>query len=219
VAKLRTWVEAGGTLIAVGGSAAFVADTATGLSGARLRHQALKDLELFARALAQEERAVNLVIDSAAIWNGTARTRDTMRTASVNEKELAWQDERGRLFMPRGTFLNVELDPEHWMTFGMGKQTAALLFGSTAILSRDPVRAPARFAAAPTLRVSGLLWPEARERWAHTAYATAESKGSGQILLFTGDPAYRGAHEATQRLLMNCILLGPGCGTRHTAQW
>jgi hypothetical protein len=219
VAKLRTWVEAGGTLIALGGSAAFVADTSTGLSGVRLRHQALKDLDLFARALAQESRASDVVIDSMAIWNGTAGPRDTMKTASVNEKELAWQDERGRLFMPRGTFLRVELDPEHWMNLGMGNLAAALVFGSTGILSRDPVRTPARFAAAPKLRVSGLLWPEARERWARTAYATAESKGNGQILLFTGDPAFRGAHEGTQRLLLNSILLGPGCGTRHTAQW
>jgi hypothetical protein len=137
----------------------------------------------------------------------------------VNEKELFWQDERGRLFMPRGSFLAVDLDPEQWMTYGMGTRTAALMFGSLALMSKDPVRTPARFTDASHLRVSGLLWPEARDRWAGTAYATAESKGSGQILLFAGDPAYRGAHEATQRLLMNCILLGPGCGTRRTVPW
>jgi hypothetical protein len=218
-AKLRGWIEGGGTLIALGGSAAFVADTSSGLSSVRLRQQALKELDLYARALVQEARASEPAIDSAGVWNGTIQVRDTMKAGTVNEKELLWQDERGRLFMPRGTFLTVDLDAEHWMTYGMGTRVAALMFGSTALLSRNPVRTPARFAPAAQLRVSGLLWPEARDRWAQTAFATAESKGNGQVLLFAGDPAYRGAHEATQRLLINSILLGPGCGTRHTVQW
>jgi hypothetical protein len=87
------------------------------------------------------------------------------------------------------------------------------MFTSSAFMSRDPVRTPARFASAGALRLSGLLWPEARDRWARTAYATRESKGRGQIILFAGEPAFRGFFHGTSRLLQNAILLGPGWGT------
>ena len=113
----------------------------------------------------------------------------------------------------------LELDPEHWLTYGMGNRVPALMFGNTALLARDPVKVPARFADAEHLRLSGLLWPEARERWARTAYVTRERKGEGQIVLFAGEPAFRGSLEGTQRLLMNSILLGPGCGTSHPVEW
>jgi hypothetical protein len=101
----------------------------------------------------------------------------------------------------------------------MDSRVAALVFGSTVLMSKDPVRTTARFADAAQLRVSGLLWPEARDRWARTAYITREGRGNGQIILFAGDPAFRGAHEGTQRILMNSILLGPGCGTHHLVEW
>jgi hypothetical protein len=89
------------------------------------------------------------------------------------------------------------------------------MFTSSVFLARDPVRTPARFAAPVELRLSGLLWPEARDRWARSAYTTRESKGKGQIILFAGEPGFRGYFAGTERLLINAILLGPGWGTEQ----
>ena len=69
------------------------------------------------------------------------------------------------------------------------------------------------------LRLSGLMWPEARERWADTAYATVESLGKGQIILFANDPFFRGYFEGSLRLLLNAIVLGPGMGTSQPLPW
>lgn len=69
------------------------------------------------------------------------------------------------------------------------------------------------------LRLSGLLWPEARKRWKETAYLTREGLGKGQIILFAGEPHFRAYFYGSGRLLANAILLGPGFGTRQTEPW
>jgi hypothetical protein len=216
VAKLRAWVDAGGTLIGVGGASTFLADTAAGLSTVRMRSQALKELDLYARATDLALKAENPVIDSVALWSGR-QVVDTMKSARTpaNEKDLALTDARGKLFMPRGALLRVDLDKEHWLSFGAGDQLAAVMFTSSIFLAREPVRTPARFSGPTDLRLSGLLWPEARDLWARSAYATRESKGKGQIILFAGEPTFRGYFPGTERLLINAILLGPGWGTEQ----
>ncbi len=64
------------------------------------------------------------------------------------------------------------------------------------------------------VRMSGLLWPEAAQRIANSAYLTRESVGRGQIIMFSGEPIFRGATLGTNRLLLNAIVFGPGMGTR-----
>jgi hypothetical protein len=63
------------------------------------------------------------------------------------------------------------------------------------------------------LRMSGLLWPEAADRLANTAYLTREPLGSGQVILFAADPNFRAATLGTSRLFINAVVLGPGMGT------
>ncbi len=66
------------------------------------------------------------------------------------------------------------------------------------------------------LRMSGLLWPEAAQRIANSAYLTREAKDMGQIILFATQPIFRGSTLATGRLLLNAIVFGPGLGTQST---
>lgn len=66
------------------------------------------------------------------------------------------------------------------------------------------------------LRMSGLLWPEAAQRIANTAYLTRESKGNGQIILFADTPVFRGSTLGTNRLFLNAVVYGPGLGARQT---
>ena len=78
---------------------------------------------------------------------------------------------------------------------------------------------PARLAPAGSLRIGGLLWPEARERWAYTAYATREGKGRGQIILFADIPNKRAYWHGSERLLINALLLAPGFGASAPVPW
>jgi hypothetical protein len=62
------------------------------------------------------------------------------------------------------------------------------------------------------VRMSGLLWPEARERIASSAWVTRESIGRGQVILFAHPPAFRAAQLGAMRVLENALVLGPGMG-------
>jgi hypothetical protein len=220
--KIKDWTEDGGTLIGITNGAAFLADTASGLSNVRLRRQALKELNAFNKAR-QLEKEIDLVkVDSLEIWEGRKTEKqppEAEKKSKQEEKELALADQRMRLFMPRGTIMSVELDPEHWLAFGLSKNVPSLIYTSYAYLSRTPVQTPARFSEAASLRLSGLLWPEARERWANTAYVTREAKGQGQIILFASEPNFRAYFHATERILLNALFLGPGFGARKTVPW
>lgn len=75
-----------------------------------------------------------------------------------------------------------------------------------------PAATPVRLAPAAELRLSGLLWPEARERLAESCYATVERRGLGQVILFASQPGFRGFQRSTGRLFQNAVVYGPGVG-------
>ncbi len=220
IAKLRTWIEQGGTLIAIGTAAAFAADTSVGLSSVRLRRQVLDKLDEYREAVEREQAAIKPVIDSKAVWGVPAKTK---KPAEEEKKYRTGEDtnidERARLFMPRGCILRADLDEEHWLTSGMDSKVPVILYTDVALMSKAPVQTAARLADEENIRLSGLLWPEARSRWAQTAYCTRESMGKGQIILFTDDPYFRGYFHGSKRLFTNALLLGPGLGTRRTTPW
>lgn len=219
ISKLKDWVDGGGTLIGIKGAAAFLADTSSGFSGVQLRRQALTELAGYEKALTRE-RLADKKIDSLTIWEGKGRSKPKQGvTEKIVLEELKAMDERGRLFQPRGTIMNTHLDPEHWLNYGAGHSVPVTIYSSFTYLSKMPVETVARYSEAETLRLSGLLWPEAKERWAETAYATREAKGKGQIILFAGVPNYRSYFYGSTRLLLNAMLLGPGMGSNVGVDW
>jgi hypothetical protein len=62
------------------------------------------------------------------------------------------------------------------------------------------------------LRMSGLLWPEAADRLANSAWVTRESIGAGELILFATDPTFRAATLGTSRIFANAVVYGPGMG-------
>ena len=245
---LGQWVEAGGTLIAVGRSAAQLASEGSGLSGVRLLRDSQAELDRYEQAVLREWQAERQEIPgTAAIWSHAADGpaafpwSEAAELERPSDDELERRDRWQRLFMPQGTILAARLDNEHWLTFG-SDETMPLLYGSSRVLMTDgeaPVRigvfAPGSdgsgvasdddtgaaervgwslLPAGEELRVrmSGLLWPEAVQRLANGAAVTRESKGRGQVILFAVPPTFRASTLATERLLMNAIVYGPGLG-------
>ncbi len=133
--------------------------------------------------------------------------------------KLKREDEWLRRFMPRGAILKTDVDQEHWLGFGLGPNVPVSLYTEYVLLSKPPVETACRLAEGDSLRMSGLLWPEARQRWARSAYATREGLGRGQVILFAGDPYFRGYFRGAGRMLANAMFLGPGLGTSIPAPW
>jgi hypothetical protein len=221
VEKIKRWIENGGTLIAIGSSAAFAAGKDRGLSSVRLKRDVLDKLAVYKEAVEQERNALDITIDPNQIW-GTKAAEDNAAKEEAKKpdiEKLKRTDEWQRIFSPEGTFLSGTVNTEHWLGFGLQKKLPVMFWGSYAFMSKHPVRTVVRLDDKNKLRLSGLLWPEAKERIADTAYATVERVGRGQIILFATDPTYRMWLPSMQRLFLNSVLLGPGMGTSQPLPW
>ncbi|MBM4118606.1 hypothetical protein FJ251_12895 [bacterium] len=222
--RLRDWVLRGGTLIATGESAwllfpsAVEGPGAEALGALRPRRQVLSAAASY---LAESRRLAALPalgVDGARLRAGDSLAlglpalAPAPPTPALPELEAAdaWQ----RRFAPAGCILRVDLDAEHWLAAGAGERVAAMVDTDLALLARQPAQIVGRLAPAATLRLAGLLWPEASARWAETVYLSREPLGDGQVIAFLGNPCYRGAFRGTARLFDNALLLGPGLGTR-----
>jgi len=234
--KIKRWVEAGGTLIAMGKSAAFLAGEDGGFSSVRLRRNVLKDLSIYQEAVRRERAARNIKIDTGRIWgtetpekktenekapkeNGEKEKAQKDKDVKEDIEKLERRDQWQRIFSPWGIFLAGSVDTEHWLGFGIEERMPVMFMGSYAFMSRHPVSTVVRLEDASRLRLSGLLWPEARERISNTAYATVESLGNGQVVLFAADPTFRTWLPGIQRLFFNAVLLGPGMGASQPVPW
>jgi hypothetical protein len=216
--SLKDWVEAGGTLVAMDGSAAFCADSTTGFSNVRLRRQALDKLDEYDFAVERELSADHVIIDSLTIWESAEKKRGKEEKEAEAKKpskeEMERLDEYARKFSPQGVIFECRVDTTRWLTFGLGERLPVMAYGSYVYLSKPPVETALRFTNEEDIRLSGLAWPEARNRWANSAYCTRERKGRGQVILFATHPDLRSFFYGSKRILVNAILLGPGIGAR-----
>ena len=213
--QIEKWVSDGGTLILMGSSAEWAADTSNGLSGVRLRRQVLDKLDTYDLALRRELSAEAPVVDTMALWHpekvpaedAAEQEKNAGGKGNISEEDDAWM----RRFHPRGVIVRADLDPEHFMTFGLDERLPVSVYTSDAWVTKDPVNTVARLTPDETkLRMGGLLWPEGRKRWAGTAYATQERKGQGQIIMFLNSPNFRAHWYGTRAMFVNAMLYGPG---------
>jgi Zinc carboxypeptidase len=228
ISALRKWAESGGTLVADGAGAAVLADTSVAISSVRMRDQVLKDLPEYMTSLTLAKSAFAPVVDSLSLWEaGTSKKSKKEDKTAQPEKEKEpsddlearkRSDEIASKLAPRGAIVAVDLDPENWLAYGCARTIPALLNTNRAFVTKS-VDVPARLAPADRLRLSGLLWEEARARWAESVYAARSPVGDGQAIVFVSTPNFRGYFHAAERLLLNALLLGPGCGTASRVAW
>ena len=215
IERLKTWVEAGGTLVAIGSASAFATDTTVALSAVRQKGQVLKKLSEYDRSLAYAKTAATPVVDSLDVWEvkREPEKKEEKKPGAPDFEAIKDADEIARKLRPRGAILAVDLDEKHWLSFGVKSPVPILIDTDQVYLAKTGVQIAGRFAPRDRIRLSGLLWPEARERWSETSFVTREGRGNGQIILFADSPNFRAYFHGGERLLLNAIFLGPGFGT------
>lgn len=237
MSALGEWVRAGGTLIAVGHSArALMAGEKSLVQTRPIEAVIGEEIAPFQDAVHREWLAGQALPASDAIWGRAAGRgamypwNDAENSAKPEERKRvdAWQ----AMLMPSGAIVGARVDTAHWLAAGAGPVLPVLYSNSPVLMSAPPVEAPFRvgvyhpsdaqgsalnWAPVPDghelrVRLSGLLWPEARGRIASSAWATREAIGRGQVILFAHAPAFRAAQLGAVRVLENALILGPGLG-------
>jgi len=228
---LEAWVRSGGTLIAVADSAAALCDPDGGLSSVRLLRDVLDERDRYRWAAWREREALSPTVDPERVYDGPRAAEEPATTAptepAADERsvdgpvapEPEQRDRWLRRFAPQGAFVRGFVDPAAWITVGAGDELPVFFRGDRAFQSMDPVRTPVRLAPIERLRLSGLVWPEAAERIAESAFLTVERLGHGQVVLFATTPGFRGLYRGTGRLFANAVVYGPGVGANPPLGW
>ena len=238
ISVLKDWVKQGGTLIANNGSTRMLVsdNSITSIKDVSNTFENSHDYNI---KLQREFLSKNISIDLDYVnnnkitsdisypWEETENRIDS----DTLEKRDKWQS----LFMPSGAFVAGRIDDKHWLTFGT-IDTLPLLYsdfpvlmagsGSKAVIrvgelindTNEDTYKTINWSDIPAgndlnIRMSGLVWPEASARIANSAYLTQERYGKGQIILFSGEPNFRGSSLGTNRLWLNSVVYGSGLGT------
>ena len=235
---LINWVKQGGTLIANNRSTRLLASD-NEFGDVKLLQQTFEDAKSYNIDLMREiysldnnlnkndvnSNRVNFEINYP--WESSDKT--------YSKDQLEMRDKWQSLYMPSGSMVSARSDQQHWLTFGTEDLIPILYANNPILMTGGNSEAPIRigeliqnddveesrminWSQVPkgydlNVRMSGLVWPEASQRIANSAYLTREKIGKGQIILFSGEPNFRGSARGTNRLWLNAVIYGSGLGT------
>jgi hypothetical protein len=155
---LKDWVTAGGTLVAIGSSAAAFAKEKDGLGATRLLPDVLGKMDDYRQAVVREWEGRQTTPDPAKVWAFSPPTEVIYPWLigegddKAKEDELKRRDSWRAIFMPEGALLAGRVDDQSWLTAGCGEYVPVIYTGRTVLLAPPTVSAPVRlgfFSPAP----------------------------------------------------------------------
>ena len=234
---LMDWVKQGGTLIANNASSRSI--ISSNIGNVKNLNKTFENSKTFNFDLMRELYSLEDQIDITNANDNKANLQISYPWESTDKTytkdQLEMRDKWQSLLMPSGAFVATRNDDEHWLTFGTdkilpvlysnypilmtgGSSEAVLRIGELMPNSEISENRTINWSQIPAgydmnVRMSGLVWPEASQRIANSAYLTRERIGKGQIILFSGEPNFRGSARGTNRLWLNAVVYGSGLGT------
>ena len=230
------WVKQGGTLIANNRSTrSIISSDVSSVKSLNKTFDKSKDfnIDLMREIYSMEE---NIDITDANENKVNTEISYPWESSEViySKEQLVMRDKWQSTLMPSGAIVSARADTDHWLTFG-AEDVVPVLYGNYPILmtggnsqaalrigellpNKDAQTKTINWSQIPSgydlsVRMSGLVWPEASQRIANSAYLTREKVGKGQIILFSGEPNFRGSARGTNRLWLNAVVYGSGLGT------
>lgn len=188
---LRSFVQRGGVLVAVGESLEAFSNGDNPLLAVKRE-----------AALGREPAAAD---DDKG---GLAEAREITSDAEYREaikNELALPDT-----LP-GALLNTVADPDHFLSAGYDDGAVVLATGTQIFTPLDRAQGinVLRFAAPGKLIASGYVWDENRRQLAYKPYLMAQPQGRGLVVGFAHDPSTRAYLEGLDLMIANAVLVAP----------
>jgi hypothetical protein len=234
---LNDWIKQGGTLIAHDNSSSIITSK-NGLGSVTKIQDSLDrsidfDIDLQREWLADKDNIDFDQVNSNTLNYKTDYPWDVDKR-TITDEELIRRDNWQSKFMPSGAFVAGRVDNTHWLSFGTPDTLPILYSKQPVLMTSNRAEAIVRIGSIEPnngseikqlnwstipadhdikVRMSGLVWPEASEKIANSAYLTREQIGNGQLILFSGQPNFRGSTRGTSRLWLNAVVYGAGLGT------
>jgi hypothetical protein len=179
VVKLREWATAGGTIVAMGGSAFWATADRSGLTRIRpSKAPAVKD-----------EKRPDAGQESAPRPYVPADQREALHRRSGNP----------------GAILKLDMDPASSVVFGCGDGPLYVLATNEQAFDPDSGQVAAIFTIQP--KAAGFVGSDAASRLAGQAFAVTERIGRGRAVLFSEDPNFRLVWQGLSKAFLNALLL------------
>ena len=145
---LKSWVESGGTLIAIGNSAGALAKDKTGIGSTRLLPDVITKLDPFRQAIIKDWLAKNQTPDPAQVWSNDPPEKMEYPWA-LGEQEKLDDDEAKRRDQYRDLFMPTGASSPPAPTTAPGSPAAALKF-SPSSTTTPPSSSPSPAATPPS---------------------------------------------------------------------
>jgi hypothetical protein len=181
VARLKTWVQNGGTLVLIKGAAVFGTHDDVKLTTA----EHIRDLRKL-KPDAEGEQAEK----------------------SKDEKDEPIPEEY-RSERVHGAVLKTKLDRHHFLSYGYGETVNVLIDSDYLFTPSKNGHNVASFTDSNKLRVSGLISERMENALPNQVYLIDEPTGQGHVILFADDPNFRAVWDGLTRLFLNSIFFAP----------
>jgi len=192
--RLKNWLAAGGTLIGVGGAVSYLADP-------KVKLLAIQQEDLPREPKTEKPKPEEA--KEARTPGKLLATEEDFRKAIQAEAELPDQ--------ALGVMLKARLDPDHWLTAGLGETVHALVSGRAIFtpIKLDKGVNAAVFLGPDQLLAGGYLWEENRKQLAYKPLIVVQREGRGLVIGFTADPSFRAYLDGMSLLFASAVFRGP----------
>jgi len=192
--SLAAWVRQGGTLVAVGGAAAYLGEDGAGLLATGL-----------------EARVPDAAGPESANREAGTAGRPGMLLTSADDYAAAIAPAAEPPPQIHGVLLNAVVDTEHWLAAGMPARTRFMFQGDRifAPLRLDQGANVMTWAAGDALVAGGYLPAAAGAQLERKPALLLQAHGRGWVIGFVADPGFRGMMDGLDVLLANALFFAP----------
>jgi hypothetical protein len=202
IAKVKGFVSAGGTLIALGDAAGFLGDKKVGLIEL-VQENALRDGEDKDKDKKDDKKDKEGRIPGTAIATEADFEKAARATSELPDD------------VP-GAIARVKIRPDYWLTAGVAETVYTMVEGQDifAPVKSDKGINAAYYEAADKLVASGYLWAENKKQLAFKPLVVSGTSGRGIVIGFTQDPNFRAIEDGMNTLFLNAVFRGPAHAQR-----